>query len=306
MQIMKKYINGAEYDPQKEKEKCFDYVDLGLKSNVLWSTKNIGAQHIYDIGYKYAWGEITPCSGDSREWADYRFVSKKLAPLADFIRGVEERNQPSYDPISLLNQHGKENRERSIRFEAEVSRVECATKCLEKYTTNPVVHIIICDKNDARLKYYPSIAKDTYHLEHVFFDDDKFTHYPKRNIFSYRSFERLVMGDNKLKLEPEDDIATVKLGGCWKMPTKEDFEDLIKNCNWDWKTIEGVQGALVTGPNGKSIFLPTNKNSVSCWSSSLGFHDSRAYYLFANEQKVEIDQHSRIKAFNIRPVFKRQ
>ena len=296
---MKKYINGSEYDPQKEKENRFEYVDLGLKSNVLWSTKNLGAQHIYDIGYKYAWGEVTPCSEDSKEWADYRFVSNKLAPLDDFIRGTERRNIPSYDYISLLNHQVRKNRE-SILFEAKVSRTECATKCLEKYTTNPVVHIITIKNNDGR---HSSTAKDTYYLEHVFFDDDKFTHFPGNY---YRSYEKLVLGDNKLILEPEDDIATIRLGGCWKMPTKEDFEDLIKNCNWDWKTIEGVQGALITGPNGKSIFLPSNKKSISCWSSSLGFRDTSAYYLFANEQRVEVDQHNRIQAYNIRPVYKRQ
>ena len=62
--------------------------------------------------------------------------------------------------------------------------------------------------------------------------------------------------DNKTVLDPEDDVAHVKWGGKWRMPTKEEFKELCEKCTWKWTTQSGVRGYLVTGPNGNSIFLP--------------------------------------------------
>ena len=54
----------------------------------------------------------------------------------------------------------------------------------------------------------------------------------------------------------ESDIATVKMGKGWRMPTAEEMLELIDKCEWEKKTIKGVKGAKVTGPSGESIFLP--------------------------------------------------
>ncbi len=56
--------------------------------------------------------------------------------------------------------------------------------------------------------------------------------------------------------DPNFDVATAKRGESWQIPTKEDFEELITNCGWEWATVNGVDGYKVTGPNGNSIFLP--------------------------------------------------
>jgi hypothetical protein len=48
------------------------------------------------------------------------------------------------------------------------------------------------------------------------------------------------------------DVAHVKWGGDWRMPTKEEFEELCEKCNWEWTG----SGCEVTGPNGNSIYLP--------------------------------------------------
>lgn len=55
----------------------------------------------------------------------------------------------------------------------------------------------------------------------------------------------------------EYDAATVNLGSDWRMPTKEEMQELIDNCTWDWVQIKGVNGYKVTGQNGNSIFLPS-------------------------------------------------
>ena len=62
--------------------------------------------------------------------------------------------------------------------------------------------------------------------------------------------------DNKTVLDPEDDVAHVKWGGSWRMPTTEEQRELLNKCTWTWTTQNGVKGYRVTGPNGNSIFLP--------------------------------------------------
>lgn len=66
--------------------------------------------------------------------------------------------------------------------------------------------------------------------------------------------------DNKTVLDHEDDVAHVKWGGSWRMPTSEELDELLNNCNWDWVTLNGVNGYNVTGPNGNIIFLPAAGN----------------------------------------------
>lgn len=58
------------------------------------------------------------------------------------------------------------------------------------------------------------------------------------------------------------DVAHVKWGGSWRMPTKDEIEELVNNCTWKWTTYNGVNGQLVTAPNGNSIFLPAAGNRL--------------------------------------------
>ncbi len=52
------------------------------------------------------------------------------------------------------------------------------------------------------------------------------------------------------------DAATANWGDGWRMPTLDEIKELLNNCTWNWTTLNGVNGRLVTGPNGNSIFLP--------------------------------------------------
>ena len=54
----------------------------------------------------------------------------------------------------------------------------------------------------------------------------------------------------------EFDVAHVKWGGNWVMPTHDQQVELLDNCNSEWTTENGVNGRRFTGPNGNSIFLP--------------------------------------------------
>lgn len=54
----------------------------------------------------------------------------------------------------------------------------------------------------------------------------------------------------------EYDVAHEKWGGTWQMPTEDQIKELKSNCSESWITQNGVNGKLLTGPNGASIFLP--------------------------------------------------
>lgn len=62
--------------------------------------------------------------------------------------------------------------------------------------------------------------------------------------------------DGKDVLTSSDDAATVRWGSKWRMPTKEEFEELDEKCTFTLSSPNGVLGCKVTGPNGNSIFLP--------------------------------------------------
>lgn len=54
----------------------------------------------------------------------------------------------------------------------------------------------------------------------------------------------------------QNDVAHVKWGGNWRMPTLAEQKELVDNCTWEHATVNGVYGYKVTGSNGNSIFLP--------------------------------------------------
>lgn len=52
------------------------------------------------------------------------------------------------------------------------------------------------------------------------------------------------------------DVAHVKWGGSWRMPTKDECRELLEKCTITSTILNEIKGVLVVGPNGKSIFLP--------------------------------------------------
>lgn len=62
--------------------------------------------------------------------------------------------------------------------------------------------------------------------------------------------------DNLTTLLPEDDAATANWGDNWRMPTKEEWDELYNNTTVTWTTQNGVNGCLITASNGNSLFLP--------------------------------------------------
>lgn len=52
------------------------------------------------------------------------------------------------------------------------------------------------------------------------------------------------------------DLTKVNLGGSWRMPTQEEFQELMDKCTWERTQVNNIIGYRITAANGNSIFLP--------------------------------------------------
>lgn len=63
--------------------------------------------------------------------------------------------------------------------------------------------------------------------------------------------------ESPITLPANYDAASTCWGNGWRMPTCNDFHELVNDCQWEWTTLCGNNGYKITGPNGNHIFLPT-------------------------------------------------
>ena len=126
--------------------------------------------------------------------------------------------------------------------------------------------------------------------------------------------------DNKKVLDPEDDVAHVKLGGKWRIPTGAEWDELgnTLNCSWTWTSINGINGYKVqskkTGFTNNWIFLPATGyrdgdyvDDVGSygryWSSSLSVGSPNcATLMIFNSGYVYWDGGRRFRGLSVRPV----
>ena len=73
------------------------------------------------------------------------------------------------------------------------------------------------------------------------------------------------VGDN-ISGNAKYDAARAQWGGDWRLPTQDDFSELVNKCDWYWSSYNGVSGYKVYGPNGNYIFLPYASNYY--WSGT--------------------------------------
>ena len=173
------------------------------------------------------------------------------------------------------------------------------------------------DVSDA---YYLNYHNSPYIADSTRFVRDKWTKYVPLSMPSYWSCSD--RPDNKTILDREDDAAHVKLGGKWRMPTVDEYRELIDYCTWIWTNNyngTGVSGTIVTskktGYNDKSIFLPaTGVRSIQYkfsegkagyyWSSSLD-PDDPAYarhMIFSSDVGGTFNNAPRFEGLSVRPV----
>ena len=127
--------------------------------------------------------------------------------------------------------------------------------------------------------------------------------------------------DNKTELLPEDDAATVNWGSSWRMPSSDQFKELINSdyTTTAWTTQNGVNGLKITSKkNGKTLFLPGGgqryhgQNTTYAdvgdrglyWSCSLYTNKAYNAYLLDFESDVLVFSYAnRYYGFSVRPVL---
>ena len=124
--------------------------------------------------------------------------------------------------------------------------------------------------------------------------------------------------DNKPELDPEDDVAHVKLGGTWRLPTSEEIDELVstqRSPDYRWEEIsvhDDVVGWKVTYlGNNNSIYLPAACYKfgtdliygIYIWSSSLNVdYPFEAYYLCLYTTGFNLSSNARSDGVPVRPV----
>lgn len=110
----------------------------------------------------------------------------------------------------------------------------------------------------------------------------------------------------------EHDIVTKKWGNGWRMPTKEEVQELLENCSVSWSS--NRQAWELRG-SGKSIYIPyapvragkTFYDECGYWTGTLNSETGAAYALFtlkAAESLNSINSFARYYGMAIRPVKK--
>lgn len=107
------------------------------------------------------------------------------------------------------------------------------------------------------------------------------------------------------------DVAHVKWGNPWMMPSIDQIQELFDNCTYTPTTLNSVFGYLVTGPNGSAFFLPESGCRISdsfegggnSWTSSLNqaAGEYHAHYL-TMEYGSSSFYRVRCTGFTVRPV----
>ena len=111
-----------------------------------------------------------------------------------------------------------------------------------------------------------------------------------------------------------DDAALSEWGTGWRMPTRDEMEELLFYCtSWGWKEQNGVGGLLFEAPNGNSLFFPAagyvdetemvNAGANGCyWSRSLGGTPDKAGNMYFVAHSMSFGHAFRYLGLTIRPV----
>lgn len=111
------------------------------------------------------------------------------------------------------------------------------------------------------------------------------------------------------------DVAHLKWGGGWVMPSNDQQQELLDNCTSVWTSINGVKGRKLKGKNGGVIFLPAagyqwpgglgDAGSYGgFWSSTQTWNFHSAFYLYFDSSGVERNADSQYYGHSVRPIFK--
>lgn len=135
------------------------------------------------------------------------------------------------------------------------------------------------------------------------------TKYCSNSIFGCDSFV-----DKLILLQEDDDAAVANWGSDWRIPTREQWKELMDNTTRKWSEWYGVKGCFLIGQNGNRIFLPAvgtyfdeegfNEQVAGYyWSSSLDINGPDCAHIFYfDADRAEMSSFPRTNGMSIRPV----
>lgn len=161
-------------------------------------------------------------------------------------------------------------------------------------------------------KYNLGAIKETEHGDYFTWNDIH-----DNSLFSICSTEKC-----KIDISGYYNKQDVILGSCSpdiRMPSLQDFTELIRSCRWEKSVIDGVNGYNVIGKNGNRIFLPisgtidngclSSVNQYGQYLSSSYHHNNIAHYLLLrfmqNEHYIFKFEDGLTTGRTIRPVIDR-
>lgn len=118
--------------------------------------------------------------------------------------------------------------------------------------------------------YYSRLGRNKIFKDHIDFNGYRFFNGTKK-LTKYTWKHELgpdgepVSEDGRTVLDLEDDVAYVRLGAGWRMPTKEEWEELLAVESHEVVTRDGKTGLLFKSDNGNELFLP--QTGYYGWSS---------------------------------------
>ena len=206
-------------------------VDLGLPSGTKWANINVGATSESDNGILFIWGDVTGNQVLPTTPTSYKDVTS-LVPesvLFDLYKAAQETSVYLFDTTNVYKESFPLSEYtltaidsiREVRFDS--IKAENADLKLDFATTfdDSSCNIFVNKIDSTLVKYFEGSSSSSA---------------PVYNIIA----------------DVNHDAATANWGSNWRMPTKDQFQELIDKCKWEFTGT----GYRVIGPNGNSIFLP--------------------------------------------------
>lgn len=207
-------------------------VDLGLSSGTKWADINLGASSETDNGLLFVWGDITgtqllPTANT------YKTMAKTEADLFEEYKG-EQKTGYLYDTLIVYRGESVEN----ALLDEEAVHAHARQLSDSLVAANP-----------GKTLYMDMLYDNgSYVIEIGQIDSTAVKYYECKTGSNEVKFARV----NDLTGKAQVDAATANWGANWAMPSKEQFEELLRECTWEFMG----NGYEVTGPSKNKIFLP--------------------------------------------------
>ena len=218
-------------------------VDLGLPSGTKWASMNVGATSESDNGILFNWGDITGNQVNPTTATSYKDVTGLTSEAALFekYKGAE-KSAYIFDTTNVY----KESFSLSDYLLTQIDSIREARfdSVKTKYADSKLDFVVNADQSsydifvnkiDSTLVYYFESTQGGFSID------------KGANISGAPAYN--IIADANL------DAATANWGNNWRMPTKEEFQELLNLCKWEF-TGNGYKVTSKQEGNNNSIFLP--------------------------------------------------